>query len=228
MAGSTDKLNIYKEMLKLDPKSRVFTLLAEELCDAGEWEAAAEVCRKGLRFHPEHFRSRVLLGWALMELGEINESGRILMEIYDEIRKNGIIFKLLSEFAAFSGDDGRAEEFTRIYEAFHGRECIPAGPEIVAGEPEAVREAMPEDVPTSEDLSVSEATPEDVPALEAMQEEIAERKFEAMERLEIILSSLAERVESRISATDVPLAILSDKDKDLIKQTILAEVMAIS
>ena len=108
MAGSADKLHIYRDMLKLDPKSRVYALLAEELCEAGEWEEAAEVCTKGLRFHPDHFRSRVLLGWALMKLGAVDESGRILMDIYDEIRRNGVMFKLLSEFATYSGDENRA------------------------------------------------------------------------------------------------------------------------
>jgi tetratricopeptide (TPR) repeat protein len=254
MAGSADKLNIYKEMLKLDPKSRVFSLLAEELCNAGKWEEAAAVCRKGLRFHPDHYRSRVLLGWALMELGEVDEAGRILMDIYDEIQKNALMFKLLSEFATFSGDGNRAQEFTRIYEAFQDRECIPAGPKIAPGEHKAILEPTQEEVPApetkQEESPVPESVPEEMPepeaiaeevpvpvamqaeqsSLEATQEEITdmEGNSETIERLDKILSTLAERVESRISGSNAPTGVFSERDKDFIKQTILAEVMAMS
>jgi tetratricopeptide (TPR) repeat protein len=214
MAGSVEKLHLYREMLKLDPKSRVYALLAEELCDAGEWEEAAEVCRKGLRFHSDHFRSRVLLGWALMELGEVDESGRILMDIYDEIRKNAVIFKLLSEFATFSGDENRAGEFSRIYAVFQGRECIPSGPEALIDSPKSAPETASEEVAVSE--SVREEKPE------------TEENAEADERLEKILSSLAKRIESKISGAGVAAALFSEKDKDFIWQRILSEVRAVS
>ncbi len=118
MADSADNIQTYRQMLKLDRRSRVFALLAEELCAAGQWEEAAEVCKKGLLFHPDHLRSRVLLGWALMEMGEAGQSERILLNAVEDIRKNAIIFKLLSEFAAFSGNTQSAGEYARIYEAF--------------------------------------------------------------------------------------------------------------
>jgi hypothetical protein len=214
MAGSAEKLHLYREMLKLDPKSRVYTLLAEELCDAGEWEEAAEVCRKGLRFHPENFRSRVLLGWALMELGEVVESGRILTDLYDEIRRNGIMFKLLSEFATFSGDENRAGEFSRIYDAFQGSECMPSGQEVRADVPKSPHGE------TVEEVAVSESGREEKPETEAI--------TEADERLEKILSSLAERVEARISGAGAADALFSEKDKDFIKRRILSEVRSAS
>jgi len=214
MTGSAEKLHLYREMLKLDPKSRVYTLLAEELCDAGEWEEAAEVCRKGLRFHPDHFRSRVLLGWALMELGEVNESGRVLTDLYDEIRKNGVIFKLLSEVATFSGDEDRAGELSRIYDAFRGCECIPSGKENRVDSPKSAPEAA------SEKVAVSEPVREEKPKTEEVSEADAS--------LEKILSSLAELVESRISGVDAASVLFSEKDKDFIKQRILSEVRAVS
>jgi hypothetical protein len=211
MAESTDKRHIYRDMMKLDPKSRVYTLLAEELCQTGEWEEAAEVCRKGLRFHPDHFRSRVLLGWALMELGEVDESGRILMALYDEIRKNGVMFKLLSEFATFSGNENRAKEFNRVYDAFQGVECIPSGQAIATGTPAGiVEEAAAEEGAFSEPIQEDTAELEEIPPTAG--------------RLEKILSRLAERVEPRISGADAVSVIFSEKDRDFIKQTILAEL----
>ena len=67
MADSAGSIRKYREILQLDPGSRVFGMLAEELCAVGEWEEAAEVCGKGLLFHPDHMRARMLLGWALTE-----------------------------------------------------------------------------------------------------------------------------------------------------------------
>jgi tetratricopeptide (TPR) repeat protein len=226
MAGSADKIRIYREMLKLDPKSRVYALLAEELCEAGKWEEAAEVCRKGLRFHPDHFRSRVLLGWALMELGEVDESGRALMDIYDEVRRNSVMFKLLSEFATFSGDENRAAEFTRIYDALHVRECIPAGPEAQVRELQSTREATSQEAPDSESAPEDKLGVEDIWVPDEKPE--AERSNEAVEKLEKILSGLAERVESRISGVGAAPEVLSEKDKDFIKQRILSEIGAAS
>ena len=117
MADSADNIQTYRQMLKLDRRSRVFALLAEELCAAGQWEEAAEVCKKGLLFYPDHLRSRVLLGWALMEMGEADQSERILLNAVEDIRKNAIIFKLLSEFAAFSGN---TQERRRICQDLRG------------------------------------------------------------------------------------------------------------
>ena len=118
MADSVDKMETYRQVLKLDRRSRVFALLAEELCAAGEWEEAADVCKNGLLFHPNSLRSRVLLGWALMKIGEVDQSERILLKAAEEIRKNSIVFKLLSELATASGNVERAGEFAGIYEAF--------------------------------------------------------------------------------------------------------------
>ncbi len=78
MADSADSIQKYREILELDPGSRVFALLAEELCGAGRWEEAAEICKKSLPFHPDNLRARMLLGWALMEMGETGESHQVL------------------------------------------------------------------------------------------------------------------------------------------------------
>jgi hypothetical protein len=99
----------FEEMLRIDPGSRVFELLAEELCSRGLWAEAVRVCRQGLTFHPDHVRGRVLLGWALKESGEIIEAERVLMAAEMEIRKNAMVFKLLAKIAESADDPDRAE-----------------------------------------------------------------------------------------------------------------------
>ncbi|MFZ2448677.1 MAG: hypothetical protein WAW37_20130 [Syntrophobacteraceae bacterium] len=193
MPDTTETIRTYREMLKLDPTSSIFEHLAEELCALGRWEEVEQVCREGLRYHADHMRPRVLLGLALMEMGEPGEAGRILTEIDAEIRKNSIIFKLLSEFATLSGDHQRAMEFSTIYEAFHGH--IPRG--------------------TCDEESLA-ARP--APGIEP------ESPSRPPGRLEMILSGLAERIESRLAGAGTPAGVLSASDSDLLKRAILADI----
>ena len=104
----------YQELLKLDPSSKAFAFVAEELCSGGLWEEAVNVCRQGLIFHPQHLRGRVLLGWALKELGKIDEAEKVLTEVEQEVQENALGFKLLAEFAERAGDAGRTERFLNI------------------------------------------------------------------------------------------------------------------
>ncbi|HQN20187.1 MAG TPA: hypothetical protein PKV86_13640 [Syntrophobacteraceae bacterium] len=104
-----DRIQQYEEMLKLDPGSRVFELLAEEFCSRGLWAEAVRVCRQGLIFHPKHLRGHVLLGWSLKELGELEEAEKLLMEAEAQVRQNALAFKLLASMAERAGDLERAE-----------------------------------------------------------------------------------------------------------------------
>jgi thioredoxin-like negative regulator of GroEL len=127
---------LYREMLKIDPASSVFASFAEELCAAGEWEEAAQVCAKGLEHHPSHLRARVLLGWALWETGRAAEAEEVLRRAAEELRKNGTAFRILSKIALQSGDAGAAKHFSEIHESLTGdpkalsaaMETVPAPP----------------------------------------------------------------------------------------------------
>lgn len=231
MADSADNILTYRQMLKVDRRSRVFTLLAEELCAAGEWEEAARVCKQGLLFHPDHLRSRVLLGWALMEMGKSEQAERILLAVVEDIRKNSISFRLLSEFATHSGDAERAGEYARIYEAFH----LPcAAPEEIRPPEEAERGEValtPEEKAEERDDLEAGATEEiEEPGLAApeAEEEIVvqaapEVNPEPKPGLDEILARLVQRIEERFDREkDVPAAILSEDDREFLREKTLA------
>jgi len=228
MADSADNIQTYRQLLKLDSRSRVFARLAEELCAAGEWEKAAEVCKKGLLFHPDHLRSRVLLAWALMEMGEAGQSERILLKVVEDIRKSAISFKLLSEFAAFSGNTQSAREYARIYEAFQT-----PGPALggTAPSPELdhLEPARPPEKEVSEwDNFKAEAVEE---LNGTVSQEISDRITPGIEPeskigLEEILMHLAQRIEGRLIQKALPAAILSEDDKNMLREKIVAVLSA--
>lgn len=253
MASSTDSIQLYRQMLKLDPDSRVFALLAEELCSAGRWEEAADVCRKGLQSHPDHLRSRVLLGWALMEMGEADESGAVLQQIVEEICHSSMIFKLLSEFATFSGDPDRAAAFFKVYDAFQAPNIqMPESGVTVAPvfASEAASEATAGITETEERKRPLETSGAAVfeavePAVEQMAESVAvsppervlmEVELDAPEEAEPpavkspglsgILAGLADAIELRFSAAPSLPPMLSGADKDFLKRAIMGELAA--
>lgn len=187
MADSTEKIQMYREMLKLDPSSRVFELLAEGLCASGEWEELEKVCREGIRFHPERMRPRVLHAVALMEMGDMKGSESILLELHGEMCKNSIIYKLLSALASNSGNVTHAREFSCLYEAFENTETPPE--RKVEGREPGYR-----------------------------------TKPISPEQFELILSKLAERMESSMSAPENLPGVFEKIERDFLKQTILAEL----
>jgi hypothetical protein len=211
-------------MLQLDGTSRVFALLAEELCAAGQWEEAAEVCKKGLLFHPDHLRSQVLLGWALKEMGDASQSERILLNAVEDIRKNVIIFNLLSECAAFSGNTQSASEYARIYEAFQTPGPAQGG---IASPPEIdrIESVCP---PKKEVSEWDDFRAEAIAELHgAVSQEISAKlapdiDSESEIGFEEIVMHLAQRIEGRMIQNAAPAAILSEDDKNMLKEKIMA------
>ncbi|HYA43355.1 MAG TPA: tetratricopeptide repeat protein [Syntrophobacteraceae bacterium] len=226
MADSADKIETYRQMLKLDRRSRVFTMLAEQLCTAGKWEEAAEVCKKGLVFHPDHLRSRALLGWALMEMGEADRSERIFLQAANDIRKNSVIFKLLSELATASGNIESAGQYAGIYAAFQaaGAARSKAGPAVEL-HPEP---ASPPDKELSE---LEEFKAEAIEELRGqdMDTDVLEEPGDLSQEppskppgLDEILLHLVQRIEGRFTKQYRPAAILSEEDKIMLKQKVVA------
>ena len=226
MTDSGEKTETYRQILKLDRRSKVFALLAEELCAAGKWEEAAEVCKKGLLFHPDHLRSRTLLGWALMEMGEADQSERIFRQAAEDIRKNSVIFKLLSEFATMSGNIENAGQYAGIYEAFqvanaarseadspvelHLEPVLPPNDEASELEKfktEAIEELQGQDM----DTGSLEYPAEPPPDMESKPLGLVD-----------ILVRLDQRIEGRFVDKAQPAAILLEEDKNMLKQKIVA------
>ena len=224
MADSDDNIQTYRQMLKLDRRSRVFALLAEQLCAAGKWEEAAEVCKKGLLFHPDHLRARVLFGWALMEMGDAGQSERILLHAIEDIRKNAITFKLLSESAASSGNTQSAVEYARIYGAFQT-----LGPARGGIAPPLETDCLDPAFPPKKEVSEGDSFKEE--AIEEPRGTVSQEISapltpgiapESETGLEEILMHLVQRIEGRFLPKAVPAAILSEDDKNMLKAKIVA------
>ncbi len=227
MADSADNIRTYRQMLKLDHSSRVFALLAEELCAAGLWAQAAEVCKQGLLFHPDHLRARVLLGCALMEMGEADQSERILLGVVEDIRENSIMFKLLSEFAGFSGDTESADQYAGIYGALQTAGPAPGG----TGSPPEPDSIEPVSAVRKEASEWDDFKAEAIEELQGTEMDTVDREisFQLTQGIgpnrkigiEDVLVRLVQRIEGRCEQRALPAAILSEDDKNMLKQKIV-------
>src|SRR5512145_2164824 len=68
MASIVEK---YEQILKADPKSRIFVELARALLDKGDAARAVEICERGLEHHPGSILGRVIWGRGLLERNEL-------------------------------------------------------------------------------------------------------------------------------------------------------------
>ncbi|MCK8603039.1 tetratricopeptide repeat protein [Desulfoferrobacter suflitae] len=116
LSMSTESLlDFSRSVLSQDPSSQLFVPLAQEFCARQLWKEAVETCRRGLIYHPHHFRGRVLLGWALFELGEEQEAEALLTEACKELERNAVIYRILAELAQKRGDSDQAWRLMHIY-----------------------------------------------------------------------------------------------------------------
>jgi predicted Zn-dependent protease len=103
-----------RRRVEQDPTSIAFAQLAEELRRNGDAAEAIEVCRAGLRLHPDYLSARVTLGRALLALNEPDaaqdELARVLTSapenlaalraIADICRRRGSLSEALSHYRA--------------------------------------------------------------------------------------------------------------------------------
>ncbi len=86
-----EKIELYEEMLALEPASRLFFPLAEMLVKVEEYHRAKEVLERGLTSHPEFIEARLLLLDVLHKLGRVDVA-------LEEIRK---VLCLLGAYEGF-------------------------------------------------------------------------------------------------------------------------------
>ncbi len=193
-----DRLDWYREVLREDPQSRLFTSLAEELCVRGLWEEAAACCRQGLLHHPASLRGRVLLGRALWEVGETVESRRVLLEAHREVAANADLYGLLAKMAEHDQEHLLAEDYLRtlrFLEAEHRR--LVEEPGVLGSPVESARPSEPVSIPAveaevdSKPAGVQEWAEESVepPAVPAWLLRLQET-YECMEAVEPVIDPL--------------------------------------
>ncbi len=206
-----DGVEWYREMLAADPSSMAFCLLAEELCSRRQWREAIDVCRKGLRFHPLHLRGRVLLGWALAEMGEAGAAREVLAEARRELEKNAILYRVLADMENEEGNSPEAERLMDLYHRMHSEQDYDSfSPSFFDGLP-------------LEDATVAPPTPMTPPKTPVFEMKPSAPVSPPKESPVIgILSGMLERFASNREADVEKRTVFSPSDRSSIKEILRA------
>jgi tetratricopeptide (TPR) repeat protein len=96
-ARGTPQIYHYLKRYQDDPKSRVFAPLAEAYRKAGLLDEAIDICRDGLRVHPNFIGGRVAMARALFDKGQYQEVVKELEPVVLDAPDNLVAQKLLAE-----------------------------------------------------------------------------------------------------------------------------------
>ncbi len=99
------KIDLYREVLAIEPNSKVFFPLAKELSCLGRLEEAAELLRKGIAFHPDHLEAKFLLIELLTRLEKKTEAETAFSGIGEMLADYPAVWALWAEKAAFATRD---------------------------------------------------------------------------------------------------------------------------
>ncbi len=100
-----NKIDLYREVLAIEPNSKVFFTLAGELAASGEPEEAVLVLKKGVTFHPDHVEAKFLLIELLTRLGRAQEAGEVFGDLGGMLAQYPSVWALWAEKADFAAAD---------------------------------------------------------------------------------------------------------------------------
>lgn len=96
-----------EQQWRKDPSSRVFFRLAEEYRKSGAYEKAIDVCKEGIKYHPNYLPARVCLGRCRQAMGLLHQAEEDFHEVLRVASDNP---HALMGLSAICLDSGRLEE----------------------------------------------------------------------------------------------------------------------
>lgn len=178
------KIELYREVLDIEPNSKVFFPLARQLCQEGRQDEAVAVLTSGIGMHPDHLEAKFLLLETLTRLGREGQADAVFADVGALLARYPSVWLLWSKTAAARSKDPAlamlflahyfqnqtltwAEVMERGLQSLSqtavGAESVPAsGRDAVVAAPPAAMPAMPAAAPAAVAPSpeVSPPTPE--------------------------------------------------------------------
>ncbi len=99
------KIELYREVLEIEPNSKVFFPLAGLLAAAGRDEEAAEVLARGIAFHPDHLEAKFLRIELLTRQGRAGDADAVFADVGGLLSRYPSVWLLWSKAAAARSKD---------------------------------------------------------------------------------------------------------------------------
>ena len=99
------KIEIYREVLEIEPNSKVFFPLARSLAEEGRHNEAAAVLSRGIGFHPDHLEAKFLLIELLTRQGKEDQADHVFADVGALLARYPSVWLLWSKTAAARAKD---------------------------------------------------------------------------------------------------------------------------
>ena len=99
------KIEIYREVLEIEPNSKVFFPLARSLAEEGRHDEAAAVLTRGIGFHPDHLEAKFLLIELLTRQGKEEQADQVFADVGALLARYPSVWLLWSKTAAARAKD---------------------------------------------------------------------------------------------------------------------------
>ena len=122
--SSDARIRDLKRRLELEPGSRLFVTLAEELRKRGRLTEALSTLQKGLLAHPNYLSAHVALGRAHLEAGQIRDAIATFTKVLVNDPGNLVSAKSLADIYLSRGESLEAVKKFKLYRALSGDRTV--------------------------------------------------------------------------------------------------------
>lgn len=99
------KIELYREVLEIEPNSKVFFPLARLLAEQGDDDEAVRALTRGITFHPDHLEAKFFLIELLTRLGREGEADAVFADVGSLLSRYPSVWLLWSQKAAARSKD---------------------------------------------------------------------------------------------------------------------------
>ena len=99
------KIELYREVLEIEPNSKVFFPLARQLAEQNHQDEAVAVLTRGIAFHPDHLEAKFLLIELLTRQGREEQAQEVFTDVGSMLSRYPSVWLLWSKTAAARSKD---------------------------------------------------------------------------------------------------------------------------
>ena len=99
------KIELYREVLEIEPNSKVFFPLARQLAEQDHQDEAVAVLTRGIAFHPDHLEAKFLLIELLTRQGREDQAQDVFTDVGSMLSRYPSVWLLWSKTAAARSKD---------------------------------------------------------------------------------------------------------------------------
>jgi tetratricopeptide (TPR) repeat protein len=100
-----EKIDLYREVLAIEPNSKAFFPLARALAESGRPDEAMAILETGIGFHPDHLEAKFLLVELYAASDREEDAVRVFSGVQDSLVRYPAVWRLWARHAAFSSRD---------------------------------------------------------------------------------------------------------------------------